>query len=135
MGRVFEYCKVRKMKCWVLMVKVFIKIGREIVIVVKEGGGDFEYNLCLWLVINNVKVVNMFKVNVDFVIKCVLLKDVVNYDEVVYEGYGFKGVVVMVEIVIDNINWIVVSMCLIFLKGGGNLGNFGEVDYMFICKG
>lgn len=39
------------MKCWVNMVKVFIKVGWEIVIVVKEGGLDFEYNFCLWLVI------------------------------------------------------------------------------------
>lgn len=134
MGCVFEYCKEWKMKCWVNMAKIFMCIGWEIVIVVKEGGVDFEYNFCLCLVIQNVKMVNMLKVNVENVIKKVILKDVENYEELVYEGYVLYGVVFMVEMVMDNLICIVVSVCYIFFKYGGNLSIFGLVDYMFFCK-
>jgi len=135
MGRAFEYRKARKMKRWASMAKAFTKIGREIAIAVKEGGGDPEYNPRLRLAINNAKAANMPKANVDSAIKRALSKDAANYDEVVYEGYGPKGVAVMVETATDNTNRTVASMRLIFSKGGGNLGNSGEVDYMFTRKG
>ncbi len=135
MGRAFEYRKARKMKRWASMAKAFTKIGREIAIAVKEGGGDPDYNPRLRLAINNAKAANMPKANVDSAIKRAMSKDAANYDEVVYEGYGPKGVAVMVETATDNTNRTVASMRLIFSKGGGNLGNSGEVDYMFTRKG
>ncbi|MEL6969752.1 MAG: YebC/PmpR family DNA-binding transcriptional regulator [Bacteroidota bacterium] len=135
MGRAFEYRKARKMKRWASMAKAFTKIGREIAIAVKEGGGDPEYNPRLRLAINNAKAANMPKANVDSAIKRAMSKDAANYDEVVYEGYGPKGVAVMIETATDNTNRTVASMRLIFSKGGGNLGNSGEVDYMFTRKG
>ncbi|MEL6656825.1 MAG: YebC/PmpR family DNA-binding transcriptional regulator [Bacteroidota bacterium] len=135
MGRAFEYRKARKMKRWASMAKAFTKIGREIAIAVKEGGGDPEYNPRLRLAINNAKAANMPKANVDSAIKRAMSKDAANYDEVVYEGYGPNGVAVMIETATDNTNRTVASMRLIFSKGGGNLGNSGEVDYMFTRKG
>lgn len=123
------------MKRWASMAKAFTKIGREIAIAVKEGGGDPDYNPRLRLAIQNAKTANMPMANVDSAIKRALSKDGENYDEVVYEGYGPNGVAVMVETATDNTNRTVASMRLIFSKGGGNLGNSGEVDYMFTRQG
>ena len=78
MGRAFEYRKARKMKRWASMAKAFTKIGREIAIAVKEGGGDPEYNPRLRLAINNAKAANMPKANVDSAIKRALSKDAAN---------------------------------------------------------
>ncbi|MEM1214664.1 MAG: YebC/PmpR family DNA-binding transcriptional regulator [Bacteroidota bacterium] len=131
MGRAFEFRKERKMKRWASMAKAFTKIGREIAIAVKEGGGDPNYNPRLRLAMSNAKSANMPKANVEAAIKRALSKDAANYDEVVYEGYGPNGIAVMVETATDNTNRTVANMRLIFSKGGGNLGNSGEVDYMF----
>lgn len=77
----------------------------------------------------------MFKDVIECVIKKVVGGDVENYDEICYEGYGFNGVVVIVEIMIDNKNWIVLIVCFIFFKNGGNFGEMGFVGFMFECKG
>lgn len=135
MGRAFEYRKARKMKRWASMAKVFTKIGREIAMAVKDGGGEPDYNPRLRIAIQNAKTANMPKANVDAAIKRALSKDSANYDEVIYEGYGPKGIAVIVETATDNTNRTVASMRLQFSKGGGNLGNSGEVDYMFTRKG
>jgi len=135
MGRAFEYRKERKMKRWASMAKAFTKIGREIAIAVREGGGDPDYNPRLRLAIQNAKTANMPKANVDAAIKRALSKDAENYDEVVYEGYAPAGVAVMVETATDNTNRTVANLRLIFSKNGGHLGNSGEVDYMFTRKG
>lgn len=123
------------MKRWASMAKTFTKIGREIAIAVKEGGGDPNYNPRLRLAIQNAKSANMPKSNVESAIKRAESKDAANYDELAYEGYGPYGIAVMVETATDNTNRTVANMRLIFSKGGGNLGNSGEVDYMFTRKG
>lgn len=135
MGRAFEYRKARKMKRWASMAKVFTKIGREIAMAVKDGGGEPDYNPRLRIAIQNAKTANMPKANVESAIKRALSKDATSYDEQVYEGYGPNGIAVMVETASDNTNRTVASMRLHFSKGGGNLGNSGEVDYMFTRKG
>jgi YebC/PmpR family DNA-binding regulatory protein len=135
MGRAFEYRKARKMKRWASMAKVFTKIGREIAMAVKDGGGEPDYNPRLRIAIQNAKTANMPKANVEAAIKRALSKDAENYDEVIYEGYGPKGIAVMIETATDNTNRTVASMRLLFSKGGGNLGNSGEVDYMFTRRG
>lgn len=117
------------------MAKTFTKIGREIAIAVKESGGSPENNPRLRLAIQNSKAANMPKANVDNAIKRALSKDSANYDELVYEGYGPGGVAIIVETATDNTNRTVANMRLHFSKGGGNLGNSGEVDYMFTRKG
>lgn len=134
MGRAFEYRKERKMKRWANMAKTFTKIGREIAIAVKEGGGDPNYNSRLRLAIQNAKVANMPKANVENAIKKALSKDAENYDEVVYEGYAPHGVAVLVETTTNNTNRTVANIRHIFSKYGGALGTSGSVDYMFSRK-
>jgi len=135
MGRAFEYRKERKMKRWANMAKTFTKIGREISIAVKEGGGDPEYNPRLRLAIQNAKAANMPKANVENAIKKALSKDAASYDEVVYEGYAPHGIAVLVETATDNTNRTVASMRLIFSKNGGSLSTSGSVEFMFERKG
>ncbi len=131
MGRAFEYRKARKMKRWANMAKTFTKIGREIAIAVKEGGGDPEYNPRLRAAMQNAKTANMPKANVESAIKKAESKDAESYDEIVYEGYGPHGVALMVETTTNNTNRTVADVRLAFSKGGGSMGNSGEVDYMF----
>lgn len=134
MGRAFEYRKERKMKRWANMAKTFTKIGREISIAVKEGGGDPEYNPRLRLAIQNAKTANMPKANIENAIKKALSKDAASYDEVVYEGYAPHGIAVLVETATDNTNRTVASMRLIFSKNGGSMGTSGSVEFMFERK-
>ena len=88
MGRAFEYRKARKMKRWASMAKVFTKIGREIAMAVKDGGGEPDYNPRLRIAIQNAKTANMPKANVDAAIKRALSKDSANYDYAINGGYG-----------------------------------------------
>ena len=123
------------MKRWAGMAKAFTKVGREIAIAVKEGGGNPEYNPRLRLAIQNAKAVNMPKANVEAAIKRATSKESENFDEVSYEGYGPHGVAILVETTTDNINRTVANMRHIFSKYGGSLGTNGSVDYMFTRKG
>ena len=131
MGRAFEYRKERKMKRWANMAKTFTKIGREIAIAVKEGGGDPNYNARLRLAIQNAKVSNMPKANVE----SALSKEAENFDEIVYEGYAPHGIAVMVETATNNTNRTVANIRHIFSKYGGSLGTSGSVEFMFARKG
>lgn len=134
MGRAFEYRKERKMKRWAGMAKAFTRIGREISIAVKEGGPDPNYNPRLRLAIQNAKVANMPKVNVENAIKKATSKDAENYEEIVYEGYAPHGIAVLVETATDNPIRTVANVRHIFSKYGGNLSTSGSVDYMFSRK-
>ena len=69
MGRAFEFRKARKMKRWSAMSKAFTRIGKDIVMAVKEGGPDPDSNSRLRAVIQNAKAVNMPKDNVERAIK------------------------------------------------------------------
>lgn len=104
--------------------------------VVKVGGFDFVMNFVLCLVVDKVKLVNMFNDNIVCVIKKVSsVGEGEYYDEVIYEGYGLGGVVVLVYVLIDNCNWMVINVCVVFIWNGGFLGEMGLVNYMFDCKG
>jgi YebC/PmpR family DNA-binding regulatory protein len=135
MGRAFEYRKERKFARWGAMAKTFTKIGKEIVLSVKEGGADPNYNPRLRAAINNAKKANMPKTNVDSAIKRAVSKDVENYAEVVYEGYGPQGIAILVETTTDNPTRTVANLRSHFNKCGGTLGTSGSVDYMFTRKG
>lgn len=135
MGRAFEFRKERKFKRWANMAKTFTKIGREIAIAVKEGGGDPEYNSRLRMAIQNAKTANMPKVNVENAIKKATSKEAESYDEIVYEGYAPHGVAVIVETATNNLNRTVANIRAIFNKYGGSLGTSGSVDYMFTRYG
>lgn len=135
MGRAFEYRKERKMKRWANMARTFTKIGREIAMAVKESGPDPENNSRLRLAIQNARVANMPKANVESAIKRASSKDGESYTEVIYEGYAPYGVAVLVETATDNTNRTVANIRHIFSKFGGSLGTSGSVDYMFAQKG
>lgn len=117
--------------------KIFTKIGRELVIAVKEGGGpDPANNSKLRDVIAKAKAANMPNDNISRSIKKAAGEaGNVNYTELVYEGYGPGNVAVYVEIVTDNNNRISAEMKHIFSKAGGNVGATGSVAWMFDKKG
>lgn len=117
--------------------KIFTKIGREIVIAVKEGGGpDPVNNSKLRDVIAKAKAANMPNDNINRSIKKAAGEaGSANYEEMAYEGYGPGNVAVYVEIVTDNRNRISAEMKHIFSKAGGNLGASGSVAWMFDKKG
>jgi len=131
MGRAFEFRKARKMKRWSKMAKTFTKIGRDIVIAVKEGGPDPETNAKLRAVFQNAKDANMPKENVERAIKKASDKDTSSYKEVIFEGYAPHGIAVLVETSTDNNNRTVGVVRSIFNKNGGNLGTSGSVLFMF----
>jgi len=134
MGRAFEFRKERKMKRWGNMAKTFTKIGREISIAVKAGGGDPEYNAKLRIAIQNAKSANMPKANIESAIKKASEKDSANYDEVIFEGYAPHGIAVLVEAATDNNKRTVANVRHHFSKYGGSMGTSGSVDYMFERK-
>ena len=134
MGRAFEYRKARKMKRWASMAKAFTRIGREISIAVKEGGPEPDYNPRLRLAIQNAKVANMPKANVENAIKKAVSKDAEDFQEIVYEGYAPHGIALVVETATNNPTRTVANVRHIFSKYGGNLSTSGSVDYMFTRK-
>ena len=135
MGRAFEYRKERKMKRWSSMAKAFTRIGREIAMAVKEGGPDPNYNPRLRMAVQNAKLANMPKANVENAIKKASSKDSESYDEIVYEGYAPHGVAVVVETATDNTNRTVANIRHAFSKYGGSLGTSGSLEFVFTRKG
>lgn len=131
MGRAFEFRKARKFKRWGQMAKTFTRIGKDIVIAVKEGGPDPETNSKLRAVIQNAKVANMPKDNVERAIKRASDKDTADYKETVLEGFGPHGVAFILDCATDNNNRTVANIRSYFNKCGGSLGTQGSVDFMF----
>ncbi|MBS9766606.1 MAG: YebC/PmpR family DNA-binding transcriptional regulator [Flavobacteriaceae bacterium] len=131
MGRAFEFRKARKLKRWSAMAKTFTKIGKDIVMAVKEGGSDPDNNARLRAVIQNAKAANMPKDNVERAIKKASDKDTANYKEVLFEGYAPHGIAVVVETATDNNNRTVANVRACFNKCDGNLGTSGSVVFMF----
>ena len=134
MGRAFEYRKARKMKRWGNMARVFTKIGKEISIAVKAGGPEPSNNTRLRILIQNAKHENMPKETVERAIKKAMSKDMGDYKEIVYEGYGANGIAVLVETATDNSTRTVANVRSYFNKCGGSLGTSGSVDFMFEHK-
>lgn len=134
MGRAFEFRKARKFKRWGQMAKTFTKIGKDIVIAVKAGGGDPASNSRLRAIIQNAKAFNMPKENVERAIKRATSKDQEDYKEIVYEGYAMHGIALLVETTTDNINRTVANIRSSFTKCGGSLGTTGMLDFIFARK-
>ncbi len=136
MGRAFEFRKARKMKRWSAMAKTFTRIGKDIVMSVKEGGPDPENNSRLRAVIQNAKAANMPKENVERAIKKASDKDTSDFKEVLFEGYAPNGIAILVETATDNNNRTVANVRSYFNKANGNLGTAGSVEFMFdrICN-
>ncbi len=115
---------------------VFTKIGREIVMAVKNGGPDPEANSRLKDVIAKAKAYNVPNDNIERCIKKASGEDAnVDYVEISYEGYGPAGIAVMVEAVTENRNRTAADVRHYFDKYGGNLGQTGSVNWLFTKKG
>ncbi len=127
--------KHKKEKTDAQKAKIFTKIGKEITIAVKAGGGDPNVNSKLRDLIAKAKSNNVPNDNIERCIKKALGATDVNYEEVVYEGYGPSGVAVIVEATTDNRNRTAGEVRHYFDKFGGNMGQTGCVSYMFEPKG
>ena len=116
--------------------KIFTKLGRELLIAVKQGGPDPAGNSKLKDVIAKCKAANMPNDTIKNAIKKASGADSQeNYEEVVYEGYGPNGVAVIVEASTNNRNRTAADVRHVFDRAGGNLGTTGCVSYMFNKKG
>lgn len=114
--------------------KVFTKLGRELLIAVKEGGPDPAGNSKLKNVISKCKAANMPNDTINNAIKKASTSNE-NYEEMTYEGYGPNGVALIVEAATDNKNRTAADVRHAFDKCGGNLGTAGCVSYLFTKKG
>lgn len=115
--------------------KVFTKIGREIMVAVREGGPDPNTNGKLRDIIAKAKSLNVPNDNIDRNIKRANDKDGADYENIVYEGYGPNGVAVIVDCLTDNRNRTAGDLRHYFDKNGGNLGQTGSVGFLFSRKG
>lgn len=116
--------------------KIFTRLGREIAVAVKEGGPDPNNNSHLKDIISKAKAANMPNDTIDRSIKKAAGDaNAVNYEHVTYEGYGPKGIAIIVETLTDNRNRTAANVRNAFTKGGGSVGTTGCVSYMFDTKG
>ena len=114
--------------------KIFTKLGRELLIAVKEGGPEPAGNSKLKAVIAKCKAANMPNDTINNAIKKASASNE-NYEEITYEGYGPNGVAVIVNASTDNKNRTAADLRHVFDKAGGNLGTNGCVSYLFNKKG
>jgi len=134
MGRAFEYRKAAKMKRWGNMSRIFPKLAKAVQIAAKEGGGDPDMNAALRVAIQNAKAQNMPKSNIEAAIKRATGKDAEDFTEVLYEGKGPHGVLIVAECATNNTTRTVANVKSYFNKEGGSLVPTGSLDYMFNRK-
>lgn len=113
------------------MSKIFPKLGKAITVAAKEGGQDPEMNAKLRTAIQNAKAQNMPKDNIEAAIKRAAGKDADEYVEIVYEGKGPHGVLVVVECTTDNPTRTVANVKSYFNKAGGAFVPTGSLDFLF----
>ena len=128
--------KNKKEKSDAQRAKIFTKLGREIAVIVRAGGPNPENNGKLRDVIAKARSNNMPNDNIARCIaKAAGEAGGNDFEEITYEGYGPKGVAVIVETLTNNRNRTAADMRHYFDKYGGNLGQTGCVSYMFDKKG
>ena len=127
--------KHKKEKTDAQRAKIFTKIGKELTIAVKEGGGDPASNAKLRDLILKAKSNNVPNENIERTIKKALGSTSETYEEIVYEGYGPAGIAVIVEATTDNRNRTAGNVRAYFSKYHGNMGQTGCVSYLFEDKG
>ncbi len=116
--------------------KIFTKIGKEIVVAAKNGGANPDANARLRDVIAKAKAANMPNDTINRAIKKASGELAsVNYETIMYEGYGPEGTAVIVEVLTDNKNRSAGNVRYAFTKNGGNMGTIGCVGFMFQTKG
>ena len=114
----------------------FTKLIREITMAAKAGGGDPAGNARLRLAIDTAKAANMPGENIERAVKKGTGElEGVDYQDVMYEGYGPGGAAILVEATTDNPNRTVADLRNVFSKNGGNLGTSGSVAWMFDKRG
>ena len=113
------------------MAKTFTRIGKDIVVAVKDGGSNPESNSKLRAIIQNAKAANMPKENICRAIKNASVKKNENFKELTLEGYGPHGIAVIIECTTDNNNRTVANIRSYFNKTNGQLGTAGSVEFMF----
>lgn len=115
---------------------IFSKLGREILIAAREGGGDPVANNRLRIAIDRAREAGL---PVDNVRRAIERGsgggDGTQYEEITYEGYGPAGVAILVEVQTDNRNRTAGDIRHILSRNGGNLGETGCVAWMFEKKG
>jgi YebC/PmpR family DNA-binding regulatory protein len=115
---------------------MFTKVAREIAVTARAGGGDPDANYRLRLAIDKARSINMPAENIKRSIeKATGGGDEVQYEEIVYEGYGSGGVAVLVEAATDNRNRTAAEVRSIFAKTGGQLAGSGAVAWQFEARG
>jgi YebC/PmpR family DNA-binding regulatory protein len=134
MGRAFEYRRAAKEKRWGTMSRVFPRLAKNITFAAKEGGSDPTVNAKLRTAIMNAKAQNMPKANIDAAIKRATSKDAEDLTEIVYEGKGPHGVLVVVECATENTTRTVANVKSYFNKLGGSLAPSGSFEFMFSRK-
>ena len=115
--------------------KIFTRLGKEIMVAVKEGGPDVNNNSKLRQVVAKAKASNMPNDTIDRAIKKAASSHMTDYESVTYEGYGPNGTAIIVEALTDNRNRAASNIRNAFTKGGGNVGTPGCVSFMFDKKG
>lgn len=132
----FANIKHKKEKNDAIKGKIFTIIGREIAVAVKAGGPDPANNSKLKDAIAKAKANNMPNDTIERSIKKAAGNiDGVTYESIIYEGYGPKGVAIIVEALTDNKNRTAANVRNAFTKGNGNMGTTGCVSFMFDEKG
>jgi len=134
MGRAFEYRRASKEKRWGRMSKIFPKLSRAITVAVKENGSDPEMNSKLRTAIQNAKVQNMPKDNIESAIKRASNKELKDFEEITYEGKGPYGVLVIIECASDNTIRTTANIKSYFNKSNGSLVTPGSLDFLFKRK-
>lgn len=127
--------KGRKEKSDAERSKIFTKIGREIMVAVKEGGANIDSNSKLKMAIAKARQYNMPNDRINGIIKKNSEVDNSNFVEQTYEGYGVGGVAVVVKCFTDNKNRTSSDVKYAFDKYGGSLGSSGCVSYLFTSRG
>ncbi|MBS4023196.1 MAG: YebC/PmpR family DNA-binding transcriptional regulator [Dethiobacter sp.] len=128
--------KHRKARADAAKGKIFTKISKEIMVAARFGGGDINNNFRLRLAVQKGREANMPTDNIQRAIqKGAGGLDGVDYEEIIYEGYGPAGVAVLLEILTDNRNRTAGEVRHIFSRHGGSLGESGCVAWMFRRRG
>jgi len=135
MGRIFEKRKDRMFARWAKNAKAFTKLGKEIAIAVRLGGGDPDTNPRLRMAIQTGRSLNMPKDRIEAAVKRATSKDEESLQEVIYEAYAPHGVALVIETATNNPTRTVANVRSIVTHHGGTLTTNGALDFVFQRRG
>lgn len=117
--------------------KMFTRLGREITIAARQGGGDIDSNFALRLAVDRAKTANMPKENIERAVKRGTgeLKDADEIVEILYEAYASNGVALIIEVTTDNRNRSLAELKHVLNRHGGSMAEPGSVSWQFEQKG